>query len=283
MKVILLLTLFNLILNSLDQQNKEKEFEERERPSYVVGDNLYQPKISLRTIKINENIPYIDYKIKIPQEIEKVLSEYDPNFIPFDSERYSSELLSFFPFTYYNTPSVVIGDFNGDNKMDIFLVGSTIINDRKEKEKIGINFFYVNEKIKTLPVEVEKEIMIISSTSGYIARPIKKMTPPYSSFEGKRNLWKIPYSNYYNYEYRKRSGYLFQPGKSAYLLGGSTKMIVTHENDFFVEVKVEDNKIYFESVFLWDENENKLQQFVYKKHYYIPAYFSKERKNPAHQ
>ena len=106
----------------------------------------YPPPEVKQIIFYDETPPYIkyqNYKIVLSSEIEKLLKEYDPAFRPYNLDDYSTELTNLYPFSPYSTPSIIIGDFNGDGKKDILMEGKS----ERCRKKIAVMSFQNDYKI----------------------------------------------------------------------------------------------------------------------------------------
>ncbi|MEF3280012.1 MAG: hypothetical protein K6357_03490 [Elusimicrobiota bacterium] len=177
MRIILFLLisfLLNLSINSQTQQPESKQsfFKKIDRSLFLINPekNMYNPKIPLIVGRPEEKLPYISYQIKLPDKIENLLKEYDPNFKPFGYEEYSAAFLSLFPYTLYNTPSIVIGDFNGDNRLDTLIVGKTKVNKKELEKELLILSTGSEYELITLR---EREYVSMKKRIGYLFQPRK--------------------------------------------------------------------------------------------------------------
>lgn len=106
----------------------------------------------------------IDYKVILSSAMEKTLKEHEPTFKIFSSKHFNPYIISsykfgepFYAHEYYRifqSPSAVIGDFNGDNKLDVVLLGY------KHKPQ-GVMEYQPSKKFLMLLV------FIISKDAGY--------------------------------------------------------------------------------------------------------------------
>ncbi|MCX7641832.1 MAG: hypothetical protein N2Z20_04275 [Elusimicrobiales bacterium] len=213
------------------------------------GNILYQPDVSVTFLK-NLNFPYISYELKLSTEIEKMLYEYDSYLKPLTYEDYSEKLISLFPTTPYNTPSIVIGDFNGDNKEDILMRGKKFAENK----------------------HIEKEILIISTNSAYAILTLKEG----EYFPGERK--DINPITYPHIRMGKRNtAYLFQPRGSKYICGGDySKRFKTLPNDGYAMVEITEDKLHFNVIYQWNTNTKEFEQYCVdmEGYYYIPMYIS---------
>ncbi len=235
---------------NLSPEEKEKKFRYELTVSDSWGNMLYQPEIPVTFLK-KGGTPYIRYEINLSSEIKKLLYEYDPDFQILNYDDYSEELISLFPITPYNTPSVVVGDFNGDNREDILMIGKKISNKH-----------------------IEKEIVILSTntTNNYIIL---------TQWEAKYPPQKIGDEDSISYSRisKKKYAYLFQPRGSRYICGGdyAGKSMETLKRDGYALIEgLRDGKLWFTAVYQWDDNTKKFEPYCSDMwgYYYIPVYVS---------
>jgi hypothetical protein len=65
----------------------------------------------------------IEYKVILSSAIQNAVNTYDPDFVLWEQSDYRVENIRAYPFSLQSTPSVVIGDFNDDGKIDAVLAG----------------------------------------------------------------------------------------------------------------------------------------------------------------
>jgi len=235
---------------NLSPEEKEKKFRYELTVSDSWGNMLYQPEIPVTFLK-NGGTPYIRYEINLSSEIKKLLYEYDPDFQILNYDDYSEKLISIFPTTPYNTPSVVVGDFNGDNKEDILMVGKKFTNNK----------------------HIEKEIIILSTNASTNYTILTLQEGEY--FPQKRDDIDIFY--HYVRMGKKKIGYLFQPRGSKYICGGDYgKSLKILPRDGYAMVEIDEDKLYLNVVYQWDETTKKFDFYCVDMwgYYYIPTYIS---------
>ncbi len=236
---------------NLSPEEKERRFRYEITLRDSWGNILYQPQIPITFLK-KGGTTYILYEINLSTEIKKLLYEYDPDFQILNYDDYSEKLVSLFPTTPYNTPSVVIGDFNGDNREDILMVGKKFINNK----------------------HIEKEIIIISTNSATNYTILKLREGEY--FPQKRDdINPITYSHVRMG--KKKIAYLFQPRGSKYICGGDYgKDFKTLTRDGYAMVEINEDKLYLNVIYQWDDTTKKFEFYCVDMwgYYYIPAYVS---------
>ncbi|NLI09342.1 MAG: hypothetical protein GX447_01135 [Elusimicrobia bacterium] len=235
---------------NLSPEEKEKRFRYELTVRNPGGDILYRPEIPVTFLKKGSN-SYIRYEINLSSEIKKLLYEYDPDFQILNYDDYSEKLISIFPSSPYNTPSVVIGDFNGDNREDILMVGKKIVNNK----------------------HMEKEIIILSTNTANNYIILKLSEGEY--FPQKRD----DIDQFYRYIRmgKKKVAYLFQPRGSKYICGGDYgKGFKTLTKDGYAMVEVVEDKLYLNLIYQWDDNRKQVDQYCVDMfgYYYIPVYLS---------
>ena len=67
--------------------------------------------------------PRVEYRIVLPDDMERALRAFDPSFKIWEQSDYSVKDIRRYPFSLQSTPSAVIGDFNGDGRLDAVLAG----------------------------------------------------------------------------------------------------------------------------------------------------------------
>jgi len=236
---------------NLSPEEKEKKFRYELTVSDSWGNMLYQPEIPVTFLK-KGGTPYIRYEINLSSEIKKLLYEYDPDFQILNYDDYSEKLISLFPTSPYNTPSVVVGDFNGDNKEDIFMVGKKFTNNK----------------------HIEKKIIILSTNAltNYTILTLQ---------EGEYFPQKRDDINPITYPYvrmgKKKIAYLFQPRGSKYICGGDYgKSLKILPRDGYAMVEIDEDKLYLNVVYQWNDTTKEFDQYCVDMwgYYYIPTYIS---------
>ena len=214
------------------------------------------PNVSLPEIAnfppYDGKLPYINirYEVKLTTAMEKLMYEYDPYFELFGIENYEKKFISYYPFSPYSTPSAIIGDFNGDGKLDSLLHGYN-----REKKEI-------------------KKIVIISTKDGYKLKELDKRKL--------ENLKDYPWL----YEIDKnnliivKNLYLLQPKGSIYNCGGDSgiKSGFKLKNDGYSLVSsVKKGRLFFRDIYAWNEKEENfseicgyLEGYYYSGMYFIP-------------
>ena len=145
------------------------------------------------------NGPRVEYRIVLPDDMERALRAFDPSFKIWEQSDYSVKDIRRYPFSLQSTPSAVIGDFNGDGRLDCALAGR---NDHGPEL-----------------------LVILSDTGGYRVVPIYRR----ETFDAPRKKGKrVP---------RTAFGLLsFAPKGKAYDVGGDmTVRFVTLRNDGFLD------------------------------------------------
>jgi hypothetical protein len=75
-----------------------------------------------------------EYTVQLSSAMSEVLKEYDWNFVILKSSDFYKDVIRTYSFTEKQTPFAVIGDFNGDEVLDVILLG----HDRKYVQLLGI-------------------------------------------------------------------------------------------------------------------------------------------------
>ncbi|MBI4655987.1 MAG: hypothetical protein HY746_04465 [Elusimicrobia bacterium] len=90
----------------------------------------------------------VNYQIVLPETIKTALKNYDSSFVTYKANDFSAEIISSYPFRVWQSPSAVIGDFNGDKMFDVVFLGYNA----KHRLAIGIvsnkNTYKATEIIK---------------------------------------------------------------------------------------------------------------------------------------
>ncbi len=136
------------------------------------------------------------YKLIIPPKMKEALVNFDKRFTPWTLNNFSSIDLKIYKITKNQLPYAVIGDFNGDRKLDLFLFGHNnsaiislciqsnsnhfyvqIIDKKPNTEKIIENhFFHINYgyvKKKEISSHYEEEILNLDSDAIWGSFPEK--------------------------------------------------------------------------------------------------------------
>lgn len=72
----------------------------------------------------DDSAPEIEYTVTIQEEMKKALDEFDPGFKMWNQSDFAPVIINeIYDFSISQTPSAVIGDFNGDSVKDIALYG----------------------------------------------------------------------------------------------------------------------------------------------------------------
>lgn len=140
----------------------------------------------------NDNIiPRIDfeYKVILSTGMELALKKYDPEFYIFEANTYYPIMRKVYPYkvfwfdragvTGYQTPAVVIGDFNGDVKADAVLIG----RNKTHKKQLVIlsdgDKYHVTEFIASYPVSTATKDFRIDMCLGLTPPGKVKAEPAY--------------------------------------------------------------------------------------------------------
>lgn len=70
--------------------------------------------------------PRIEYRAVLPRVMLEAIKAYDSGFVMWGEDDYPEGYLRSYLFSFQSSPSVVIGDFNGDGKADAVLAGRDI-------------------------------------------------------------------------------------------------------------------------------------------------------------
>ncbi len=65
----------------------------------------------------------IDYEVELSSSMKKALKEKNSDFKIWKRVNFASQVTSEYKYTAYQSPSAVFGDFNGDNIIDVVLMG----------------------------------------------------------------------------------------------------------------------------------------------------------------
>ena len=144
------------------------------------------------------NGPRVEYRIALPSAMKRVLRAFDPGFKVWEQSDYSVADVRRYPFSLQSTPSAVVGDFNGDGRLDAVLAG---------RNKYG------PEILAVMSASATYRVVLISRWSAFDALRGKDMAVPKTAF-----------------------GLLaFVPKGKTYDIGGDTvTRLFTFKNDGFV-------------------------------------------------
>lgn len=96
----------------------------------------------------------INYKIILPEIIKTAMLDYNPDFAMYEKHDFNSQIISLYPYRYWQSPSAAIADFNGDKIFDLAIFGHI-----REKKTIVVFFSkgkgtgYESEQILVLPAK----------------------------------------------------------------------------------------------------------------------------------
>ena len=165
---------------------------------------------------------HIEFDVMLSTAIQKTLNAYNPDFALWKQSDYPAKYIRPYKFSLQSTPAAVIGDFNGDGKIDAVLAG------------------HDTHGPKVLAV-------VSSDNSAYVVTPIKESTYFHELREKGKSIPRLAFDILH-----------FQPKGKVYELGESAIRKVILQTDAFEKAALDVHASipgeYYPSLYWWDES-----------------------------